>query len=88
MILIRAGYELIYEFPKPTPLILTLNIHYSRASDLARPDNLITIPAVPVTSYRLRVFVNDLEMGPQTAPRVAARMSVVGTMSAMTTRAG
>ena len=24
MILIRAGYELIYEFPKPTPLILTL----------------------------------------------------------------
>ena len=52
MILIRAGYELIYEFPKPTPLILTLNIHYSRASDLARPDNLITIPSVPVTSYR------------------------------------
>ena len=52
MILIRAGYELIYEFPKPTPLILTLNIHYSRASDLARPDNLTTIPSVPVTSYR------------------------------------
>ena len=52
MILIRAGYELIYEFPKPTPLILTLNIHYSRASDLLRPDNLITIPAVPATSYR------------------------------------
>src|SRR3954463_3469971 len=52
MILIRAGYELIYEFPKPTPLILTLNIHYSRASDLARPDNLITVPSVPVTAYR------------------------------------
>lgn len=52
MILIRAGYELIYEFPQPTPLILTLNIHYSRASDLVRPDNLITIPSVPATSYR------------------------------------
>jgi transglutaminase-like putative cysteine protease len=52
MIFIRAGYELIYEFPKPTPLILTLNIHYSRASDLARPDNLVTIPSVPVTAYR------------------------------------
>ena len=52
MILIRAGYELIYEFPKPTPLILTLNIHYSRASDLVRPDNLITIPSVAMTSYR------------------------------------
>jgi transglutaminase-like putative cysteine protease len=33
-------------------LILTLNIHYSRASDLVRPDNLITTPSVPVTSYR------------------------------------
>ena len=52
MIPIRAGYELIYEFPQPTPLILTLNIHYSRASDLVRPDNLITIPSVPATSYR------------------------------------
>jgi transglutaminase-like putative cysteine protease len=52
MILIRAGYELIYEFPKPTPLILTLNIHYSRASDLVRPDNLLCTPSVPVTSYR------------------------------------
>jgi len=52
MILIRAGYELIYEFPKSTPLILTLNIHYSRASDLARADNLVTIPSVPVTAYR------------------------------------
>jgi transglutaminase-like putative cysteine protease len=52
MILIRAGYELIYEFPQPTPLILTLNIHYSRASDLVRPDSLITLPSVPVTQYR------------------------------------
>ena len=49
---IRAGYELIYNFPKPTPLILTLNIHYSRASDLIRPDHLITVPAVPVSCYR------------------------------------
>ncbi len=49
---IRVGYELIYDFPQPTPLILTLNIHYSRASDLIRPDYLITSPSVPVTSYR------------------------------------
>jgi transglutaminase-like putative cysteine protease len=49
---IRAGYELIYSFPQPTPMILTLNIHYSRASDLVRPDHLITSPAIPVTSYR------------------------------------
>jgi transglutaminase-like putative cysteine protease len=49
---IRAGYELIYQFPQPTPMILTLNIHYSRASDLVRPDHLITTPSVPMSSYR------------------------------------
>jgi len=49
---IRAGYEIVYHFPQPTPLILTLNIHYSRASDLVRPDSLITIPSIPVTQYR------------------------------------
>ena len=49
---IRVGYELIYDFPKPTPLILTLSVHYSRASDLMQPDHLITTPSVPVTAYR------------------------------------
>ncbi len=49
---IRAGYELIYHFPKPTPLIVTLNIHYGRTCDLVRPDYLITEPPVPITSYR------------------------------------
>jgi transglutaminase-like putative cysteine protease len=49
---IRVGYEFAYSFPKPTPLILTLNVHYSRASDLIRPDHLLTYPSVPVTAYR------------------------------------
>ena len=52
MINIRAGYEITYEFPKPTPMILVLNIHYSRASDLIRPDHMIVNPSVPVTAYR------------------------------------
>lgn len=50
--LIRVGYELVYQCPQPTPMILALNIHYSRASDLVRPDHLITNPAVPVRGYR------------------------------------
>ena len=49
---IRVGYELTYEFPQSTPLILTLNVHYSRASDLLRPDHLVTRPSVPMTQYR------------------------------------
>jgi hypothetical protein len=39
---IRLGFELIYACPKPTPMILTLNVHYSRVSDLREPDHLRT----------------------------------------------
>jgi transglutaminase-like putative cysteine protease len=49
---IRVGYELIYDCPQPTPMILTLHIHYSRASQVIVPDHLITSPSVPVTAYR------------------------------------
>jgi hypothetical protein len=49
---IRVGFEMEYECPAPTPMILALSIHYSRASDLVRPDYLMTQPSVPVTSYR------------------------------------
>ncbi len=49
---IRVGYDLRYAFPQPTPMILTLNVHYSRASDLVGPDVMLTDPAVPIRSYR------------------------------------
>lgn len=49
---IRIGYELIYECPQPTPMILTLNVHYSRISDMIVPDHLIADPPVPITAYR------------------------------------
>ncbi len=49
---IRVGYELIYDCPQPTPMILTLNIHYTRASDILIPDFLTTDPSVPMAAYR------------------------------------
>ncbi|HEY4186464.1 MAG TPA: transglutaminase family protein [Polyangia bacterium] len=49
---IRVGYELVYEFPQPTPMILTLNVHHTRVSDLVRPDHMITSPSVPIAAYR------------------------------------
>ena len=49
---IRVGYEIIYECPQPTPMVLTLHIHSTRASDIIRPDHLATNPPVPVTTYR------------------------------------
>jgi transglutaminase-like putative cysteine protease len=50
--LIRLGYELAYEFAQATPVILNLNVHYSRTSDLVRPDTIVTDPAVPLAMYR------------------------------------
>jgi transglutaminase-like putative cysteine protease len=49
---IRVGYDLIYECPQPTPMILTLNIHYTRASDIVTPDMITTDPPVPITAFR------------------------------------
>ena len=49
---IRVGFEMAYQCPSPTPMIVALSIHHSRASDLVRPDYLVTQPAVPVSAYR------------------------------------
>lgn len=50
--LLQAGCEFRYTFPQPTPAILMLNVHYSRASDLTAPDHVIVSPSVPMTAYR------------------------------------
>jgi transglutaminase-like putative cysteine protease len=49
---IRLGYELNYSFPQPTPMILALSIHYSRASDIIIPDYVTTDPPVAIGGYR------------------------------------
>jgi transglutaminase-like putative cysteine protease len=49
---IRVGYELIYDCPQPTPMLLTLNIHFTRVSDIVVPDHLIAHPSIPITAYR------------------------------------
>jgi transglutaminase-like putative cysteine protease len=49
---IRVGYEFIYSFPQPTPMILVVSMHYSRAPDVIVADRLTTDPYVPVTTYR------------------------------------
>ena len=49
---IRFGYELVYDCPQPTPMILMLNVHFTRVSDMVVPDHLITSPSIPVAPYR------------------------------------
>lgn len=49
---IRVGYEMIYDFPQATPMIMVLGTHFTRASDVITPDYLTTTPSVPVFPYR------------------------------------
>jgi len=49
---IAIGYELVYQCPKPTPMILALSVHYSRVSDIIVPDHLVADPPVPIQAYR------------------------------------
>ena len=45
---LRVGYELIYDCPQPTPMILMLHIHHTRAPDIIIADQVTTDPTVPV----------------------------------------
>ena len=49
---IALGYELFYDLPQPTPMLLMLNVHDSRAADILVPDLMTTTPVVPLTTYR------------------------------------
>jgi transglutaminase-like putative cysteine protease len=48
---IRVGYELTYSFDRPTPMILALSIHPSRAADVVVPDPVCSDPPCPTTGY-------------------------------------
>ena len=48
---IKVGYELVYDCPQPTPMMLMLSVHPSRANDLLVPDSMQTDPAVPIGHY-------------------------------------
>ena len=49
--LIKIGYELRFDVPQPTPMLLMLYVHPDTASALERPEWLEVNPATPVTSY-------------------------------------
>jgi transglutaminase-like putative cysteine protease len=51
-LLIKVGYEIVFDCPQPTPMILMVNVHYSRAADIVNADILTTDPATRVTAYR------------------------------------
>jgi hypothetical protein len=44
--LIRLGYDIIFETPIPVPIVALLQVHPSRFSDLREPDVLTLEPFV------------------------------------------
>lgn len=49
---IRVGFEMVYECPQPTPMILNLHVHSTRVSDLMGRDDILFSPSIPVAAYR------------------------------------
>jgi transglutaminase-like putative cysteine protease len=51
ILLIRAGFEIAFECPAPTPLLLHVHVRPEREADLEQPDHLQTAPYTPYTTY-------------------------------------
>lgn len=50
--LIKVGFEIAYEAPAATPMVVMLSIHPSRASDILGAETIATEPQVPISFYR------------------------------------
>ena len=48
---IHIGYEITYDCPKPTPMLLALSVHPSRQTDLLRPHRIVFDPPIASTDY-------------------------------------
>jgi transglutaminase-like putative cysteine protease len=55
--LIEAGFDITFQCPARTPMLLQLNIHPSRDADLLTPDAIASDPPLPMRSY-LDLFGN------------------------------
>jgi len=48
---IHAGYEITYDCPQPTAMILSLSVHPSRINDLITPDRVLFNPSIRANTY-------------------------------------
>ncbi len=49
---INAGYEISYDCISPTPMLLMISVHPSRAGDVLTPGAIVVHPGAPVRTYR------------------------------------
>ena len=50
--LIRIGYDIIFELAQDVPFVSLLRVHPSRQADLCSSDAIITSPEIPVEEYQ------------------------------------
>lgn len=48
---IRVGFEIAFNLPQESPILLMLYLHPSRAATTLKPDHLEVWPSVPITEY-------------------------------------
>ena len=48
---IRAGYEIAYDCPAPTPMVLMLSLRPERLPDLVTPQTMVATPALDLHPY-------------------------------------
>jgi transglutaminase-like putative cysteine protease len=49
--LIRIGFDLVFELPQPTPMLLMLYTHPSCAGSLQEPERIHTDPHIPISNF-------------------------------------
>jgi transglutaminase-like putative cysteine protease len=49
---IRAGYEITYDSPQPTPMLLVLSVEDARLGDLETPHRIVFDPPIEARDYR------------------------------------
>ena len=48
---IRIGYELLFEMPEPTAMLMLLYLHPDTAPALQRPEHILVEPQTPVEDF-------------------------------------
>ena len=74
--LIEAGFQIGFECPKPTPMLLQLNIYPTRVADLRSSDIIYSDPPIPMlTTLRMRLPVCPSQAPSRTRFEKAAILS-------------
>jgi hypothetical protein len=51
MLQMKVGFEIEFNCPAPTPMLLALHVHSSRTDDLLQPEQLHSYPQIPIHTY-------------------------------------